>query len=235
MRYLFWGVMSLLVASCISPPMGVCSTLDGADIHRVVKTKTRLEAQTRNATVKVMSHKDDGIAMGTGTVYRYKGYNIVITAAHVLGGPPYSAAIVSDSDYALAGVVYLDRENDIAVLVAPEMADVKPMKLHTSRPDIKIGEDIVYSGFPNDDIELTIRGYISAIRSDGNFYLHSYAWPGASGSSVFDKQGRLIGVLSAIGVGTDLLGMPTAIEDMVMVVSISKLDFDLLERNLKNP
>ena len=233
MRYLFWGVMSLLAVSCTAAPLGVCLTDGSTETRRVVKTKTRLEAQTRNATIKVMSYKDEGIAMGTGTMFKYKGHNIVITAAHVLGGPPYLAAVLGDEDYVMAEVVYLDRETDIAVMISPELPGVKPMHLKKRSSEVKIGEDTIYSGFPNDDIELTIRGYISAIRSNGDIYLHSYAWPGASGSSVFDKQGRLVGILSAIGVGTGIVGVPTAIEDVVLIVSIEKLNFNLLDLNLK--
>ena len=234
MRYLFWGVMSLLLLSCTAAPIGVCPLDGNSEVHRVVKTKTRLEAQTRNATIKVVTYKDDAIAMGTGTIYNYKGYNIVITAAHVLGESPYLAAVLSDTDYVMSSLVYLDREADIAVLAVPELIGAKPMQLKRRRTEVKIGENTIYTGFPNDDIELTIRGYISAIRSDGALYLHSYAWPGASGSSVFDTQGRLLGVLSAIGVGTGIVGVPTAIEDVVLVVPITDLNFELLDLNLKS-
>ena len=55
----------------------------------------------------------------------------------------------------------------------------------------------------------------------------------SSGSSVFDDRGRLVGVLSAIGVGTGIMGMPMAIEDVVLVVPISELNFELLDLNLK--
>ena len=129
MRYLFWGVMSLLAVSCTAAPLGVCLTDGSSETQRVVKTKTRLEAQTKNATIKVMTYKDDGIAMGTGTMFKYEGHNIVITAAHVLGGPPYLAAVLGDEDYVMAEVVYLDREADIAIMITPELPGVKPMHL----------------------------------------------------------------------------------------------------------
>ena len=50
---------------------------------------------------------------------------------------------------------------------------------------------------------------------------------------MFDSRGRLIGVLVAIEVGTGIVGMPTAIEDVVLVIPISALNFDLLNFNIK--
>ena len=65
-------------------------------------------------------------------------------------------------------------------------------------------------------------------------YLHSYAWPGSSGSSGLDEDGKLIGILSAISVGPGMYGMPMPIEDIVIVAPIWKLNFDLLDMNLKS-
>jgi hypothetical protein len=49
---------------------------------------------------------------------------------------------------------------------------------------------------------LTIHGWISGYTNDANLILDTYGWRGASGSSVFDEKGRLLGVLSAMDVGT---------------------------------
>ena len=235
MRYLFWGVMSLLMLSCTASSFEVCSTLGDTDEYRVVKTETRLEAQSRNATVKVMASKDGQIAVGTGTVFRYKGQNIVVTAAHVIGGPPYMAAILTDSEYVMAEVVYFDSDTDLAVMVVPDVGSIRPIPLRAATDSsVKIGSEMLYSGFPNDDVMFTVRGYVAALHPYGDIYLHSYAWPGSSGSSVFDDRGRLVGVLTAIGVGSGIVGVPTAIEDVVLVVPISKLNFELLDLNMKS-
>ena len=49
---------------------------------------------------------------------------------------------------------------------------------------VKIGQNTLYSGYPNDEAMYTIKGYVSGINYEGNYYIHSYAWRGASGSSV---------------------------------------------------
>jgi S1-C subfamily serine protease len=234
MKYLFWGVMSFLALSCTAPSFEVCSTSGDTEEHRVVKTETRVEARSRNATVKIMAAKDDHIAVGTGTIFKYKGRNVVVTAAHVIGGPPYIAAVVTRYDYVMAEVVYFDSEADLAVLVIPDSDGISPIPLRpVPENSLRIGSDTLYSGFPNDVALFTIRGYVMAIHSGRQVYIHSYAWPGASGSSVFDNRGRLVGVISAIGVGTGLTGSATAIEDVVLVVPISDLNFELLDFNLK--
>ena len=234
MRYLFWGIMSLLMLSCTAPSFEVCPTSGNIEEYRVVKTETRLEAQSRGATVKVMASKDGHIAVGTGTIFRYKGQNIVITAAHVIGGPPYMAAILTDHEYVMAEVVYFDSDTDLAVMTIPDVEGLRPIPLRTApSSSVKVGTEVLYSGFPNDDVLFTIRGYVTAQHPRGDIYIHSYAWPGSSGSSVLDARGRLVGVVSAIGVGTGIVGVPTAIEDVVLVVPISSLDFGLLDLNLK--
>ena len=52
MKYLFWGVMSFLALSCTAPSFEVCSTSGDTEEHRVVKTETRVEARSRNATLQ---------------------------------------------------------------------------------------------------------------------------------------------------------------------------------------
>ena len=145
------------------------------------------------------------------------------------------AAILTDSEYVMAEVVYFDSDTDLAVMVVPDVGSIRPIPLRTA-PDssVKIGSEVLYSGFPNDDVMFTVRGYVTALHPYGDIYLHTYAWPGSSGSSVFDDRGRLVGVLTAIGVGPGIVGVPTAIEDVVLVVPISRLNFELLDSNIKS-
>jgi S1-C subfamily serine protease len=235
MRYLFWGVISFLMVAPAPTSIGVCETGYHAENHKVVKTSTRLESKSRAATIKIMAATSTGTAIGTAAAFKYKGHTIAITAAHVVGTPPYLVAALTDIQYEMAEVVYFDSDTDIAVLLLPELVGVKPMPLRAAREgSIRIGQETVYSGFPNDHDLFTIRGYVSAFGRSGAFYLHSYAWPGASGSCVFDEYGRLMGVLTAIGVGRGLDGAPTAIEDVVYVTPIWNLNFELLDLNLKH-
>ena len=102
--------------------------------------------------------------------------------------------------------------------------------LSGKRPDI--GEECYYSGYPNDKTMMTLAGKVAGYTESGDLILDSYAWNGASGSAVFNKRGKIIGVVSAIDVGTDYLGHPTIIQNVVMVVPVAKLNYNVLDNAL---
>ena len=85
MRYLIGGFISLLVA-CNTPSFGVCSEQQVQDKVLVLKSESRVESRSREATVKVFSEREAGTGFGTGTVFNYKGRTVILTAAHVVGG-----------------------------------------------------------------------------------------------------------------------------------------------------
>lgn len=233
MRYLFGGILSLLLIACQSQSFGVCSTDFKTSEAQVVNSATRLASDSREATVMVHSIRPQGKASGTGTVFKYKGNTIVVTAAHVLGGTGNQITVATGHEEVVAKTVYYDATADLAVLMIPDLTSVEPMRLRPFKErNLKIGQDVIYSGFPNMTGLLTIEGYIAGIHPRGDIYMHSYGWSGASGSAVFDLRGRLVGVLIAIDVGQGYVGFPSIIEDVVVVVPIWKLQFELLDLNL---
>jgi S1-C subfamily serine protease len=235
MRYLFWGVLSLFLTSCDVTNVEVCREFAApAGVEEISRSSDRLTAKTREATVELVSLRPQGMAYGTGTLFTYKGHTIVITAAHVVGGTGNPVMVTDGVKEASAGLVYYDEEQDIAVLTLDSPLVAKAMPLRPAKmKSLKIGEEVLYSGYPNVTGLFTIRGYIAGVHPSGHLYLHSYAFSGASGSAVFDTHGRLVGVLYALDVGPDVTGMPTIIEDIVVVVPIWKLQFELLDLNLE--
>ena len=233
MRYLFGGILSLLLIACQSPSFGVCSTDVKTSEAQVVNSTTRLANASREATVMVYSLRPKGMASGTGTVFKYKGNTIVITAAHVLGGMDNQITVSTGYEEVVAEPVYYDVATDLAVLLIPDLTSIDSMKLRPLKErNLRIGQDVVYSGFPNVTGLLTIEGYVAGVHPRGDIYMHSYGWSGASGSAVFDLSGRLLGVLIALDVGQGYVGLPSIIEDVVVVVPIWKLQFELLDLNL---
>ncbi len=233
MRYLFGGILSLLLIACQSTSLDVCSGGFGTTEVQVVKSTTRLASDTRSATVEVFSIRERGVAFGTGTVFKYKGRTIVLTAAHVVGGVKNAVGITVGGEEMLTTLIYYDELTDLAVLVVPDITGADPMKLRPLREkNLKIGQDVLYSGYPNLSGLLTIEGYIAGIHPRGDIYMHSYGWNGASGSAVLDMRGRLVGVLVAIDVGQGYVGFPSIIEDIVVVVPVWKIQFELLDLNL---
>ena len=58
-----------------------------------------------------------------------------------------------------------------------------------------------------------------------------FGWFGSSGSGVFDKRGRLVGIVSGIDVGN--FGRRIPLESIVWVAPLSKIDQELLEIRIK--
>jgi hypothetical protein len=108
----------------------------------------------------------------------------------------------------------------MAVVLIPELNSRVPMKYKPAeREDIidMVGEEVTYTGFPSHHDLLTIDGVIAS-EEDGNLVMHSYAWPGSSGSGVFDMRGNFVGVVRAVDVGVWSYQLPPQlVEDMVWI------------------
>jgi S1-C subfamily serine protease len=233
MRYLFGGLMSLSLIACQSPSFEVCDVNLGFNKVQAMSATTRVAEKSRASTVKVVSVRPNGKAFGTGTVFKYKGQIVVMTAAHVVDTPDSLLFIEAETGLYAAKAVYVDSFADLAVLTVSEDMRIKAIPFRQAKQrQVKLGTDVVYSGFPNNSGLLTIEGYIAGMHKKGFLYMHSYGWSGASGSSVFDNEGRLVGILVALDVGPGIIGMPNIIEDVVIVVPIWMLNFDILDKSL---
>ena len=128
------------------------------------------------------------------------------------------------------------RPSDLAVLVVKEQLMTRtPMELKLRKQiHDAIAEDVVYTGDPGHHRQMTIFGNISGIETDGSVIMHSYAWGGASGSSVFDSKGRLVGILKAVDVNRSRVSpFPQITEDMVWLSPGWLLSLEDLEKILK--
>jgi S1-C subfamily serine protease len=229
-------VLSMLSSSGCAPSS--CPTVEAkyevrdAVVQLTGNHDSTLEA-SRKATFRITSIRLEGEAVGTATLFSYKGQQIVITAAHVVKGAlgafiesRYEIGVQRDLE-----LIYYDEESDIAILLPyAKIETIKPIKLRAAKHrHMSVGKKTIYSGYPNNHSMLTIHGWISGYTNDANLFLDTYGWRGASGSSVFDEKGRLLGVLSAMDVGTSIIGMPTLIPDVIIIIPVTKIDFDALD------
>jgi V8-like Glu-specific endopeptidase len=175
--------------------------------------------KVRNAAVSVVTQ----YGSGSGTYFKIGDYHIVITAYHVVEGEQVVIVQGRNNEFVMAQPIIKSVKGDIAVLLVPKLASCEPLKLKSLPNKLKnnidklVGTVVTYTGFPAHHELLTVDGKIANIENDF-IIMHSYAWPGSSGSGVFDSKGRFIGVVSAVDIGRWHPNIPPAIvEDIVWV------------------
>ncbi len=176
----------------------------------------RVRRQVRRAAVEVVTP----MGRGSGTYFEIDGHHLVFTAAHITHGARV-VEIKGRNGETVFGTVFLTAQDvDMAVVLIPELNSRTPMRYNPAeREDIinMVGEDVTYTGFPSHHDLLTIDGVIAS-EEDGNLVMHSYGWPGASGSGVFDMHGNFVGVVRAVDVGVWSYQLPPQlVEDMVWI------------------
>ena len=180
-----------------------------------------VKQQSRNAAVEIQTFNAMGDQIsGSGAYIAYKDQFYILTAAHVVGGTPY-AMIENGKETIIGDVVFVDSENDVALVSIQGMVTRKPLKWRVSANN-KIGSEVFYSGYPNGYTLLTIAGKVAGYDKQMTI-IHSYVWRGASGSVVLDSRGRILGVVSAVDVGSDITGVPAIIEEIGLVVPVDSV------------
>ena len=222
MGILFRIFVFLALVGCnpAAPCLKSDNLADNAKQH-VSFFSTDVKKKSRDAAVEIMSYNFAGDQIsGSGAYIVYKRQHYILTAAHVVSESP--AAMITNGDETILGkVVFIDEVTDVALVSIEGMFTRTPINWNVSKSR-KIGSEVYYSGYPNTYTLLTIEGKVAGY-DKGMTIIHSYVWRGASGSVVLDKKGRIVGVVSAVDVGTDIVGVPTIIEDVGLVVPVHKV------------
>ena len=191
---------------------------------------------SRNSILYVLSshEKRDGFAKMSGTYVEYDDNFYVITAAHGIVGDCDGLLVATDDSHLYECIRYIivDQRIDYAIIQVEEIADRIPVKLEEVRPsnrewlsETSVLNEVFYTGYPNGLGPLTFRGSIAGIADNNYIYLHSYAWPGSSGSGVFSDDGNMIGIVIALNVGFTPAGYDV-LEDLVIVTPLFMIDWD---------
>ncbi len=194
--------------------------------------KTTHSIQESSVRISIVEGEEE-LGHGSGNYFQYAGEDFIVTAAHVVDTE--TPMKVSDGDsFVGIRVVYIDFSKDIAILKTDRrLTEIKPKRWNLNKSENLSGIDVYYSGYPSHYGRLLISGMVSSSNDDG-VIIQSFALPGSSGSIVFDKHGRVVGVLTAVGLhASPLSPYPSIQEDMVYVSSLSHLNLDTIWEVLK--
>ena len=165
-------------------------------------TTKRAILMSRESAVQIMSASEDTpiVSSSSGTYVKYNGKHYVLTVAHAIMGPCSNLRILAHQEmYHCKKFAAIDRYTDYAIIEVDKLLNRKPVRIKRSVPDssewsgaLAIQSDVFYTGFPNALGPLTINGKIVGHGYHENVYVHSFAWPGSSGSGVFNDSGEFV-------------------------------------------
>jgi len=148
--------------------------------------------------------------MGTGFLVRADGW--VVTNLHVIEGAEEALVTLANKrSYPVIEVVNASARHDLALLRI-QVAGQPVLKLGKSE-DVRAGDAIVAIGHPLGLEDTVSNGLVSAVREVGDLtalQISAPIAPGSSGGPLFNEQGEVIGVATAILRGGQNLnlGMP---------------------------
>jgi hypothetical protein len=173
------------------------------------------ERRTRSASLKIITPTG---GHGTGTLFDYNGMMVIFTAAHVTTEGPIYLAQDRWGEQRFAVLVYVDPKVDFAVLAVDPFEKTAPVKFRLPRYNLrdKIDLEVIFSGYPSQHDLMTMRGSVAGFEGP-SMIVNSSAWSGSSGSSVFDSEGKFIGILYGVSLASSFTG-PRALENFIWVM-----------------
>jgi len=190
---------------------------------------------SRHSVLYVLSTAEDrlGFTKMSGTYFMHNKRFYVLTAAHgVAGDCEHLYVATGDNDiYDCIKYIMIDKRVDYAIIEIEEVSGRLPVELGNVMPsnrewpqEMSALNEVFYTGYPNGLGPLTFRGEVAGISDNNYIYLHSYAWPGSSGSGIFSYDGNLIGIVIALNVGVTSAGYDV-LEDLVIVTPLFMIDW----------
>jgi len=160
------------------------------------------------------------MSIGSGNYFHIHGHRFVLTAAHVVEGFPKLIITERSGDLHEANIIYVDTALDIAILKVKTILEfTKPIDYSPSKKP-EIGKEIFYCGHPNQMYFTSYHGRISGFNGQ-YLLLDTFAWPGSSGSMVFNKEGQVVGTVSAISMDAPT-GVPVLVPHFVRIGPTTK-------------
>ena len=210
------GRLGLLLLLMLPPHAPQGSDYDPAfhgDTYRFAEKD--LKDATASSIIITAATERGSVATGSGNYFHIHGHRFILTAAHVVDGFAAIAVTERSGDIHRARVVHVDNSLDMAIIVVDEpLRFTKPVDYRPSRR-IDVGKEVFYCGHPNQMYFTSYHGRISGL--NGQYILaDTFAWPGSSGSVIFDKGGRVVGTVSAVSLAAPT-GFPVLVPQLVRI------------------
>ncbi|HEY1050285.1 MAG TPA: serine protease, partial [Prosthecobacter sp.] len=146
-----------------------------------------------------------------GEVAGQADHSFIITSLHIVQGASEGYILNSDQvTYRVDGLVHADIKNDIAVLQVPRL-NARGVELGDPKKSLQVGDDVAVFGYPtypefyDGSLSTGIVAAYSRKRDEitrvvVNEFLQLTTPPsrGSSGSPVFNKQGKVVGMVNAL-------------------------------------
>jgi hypothetical protein len=164
-----------------------------------------LERRNRLALARIYVEGEDG-EVATGTAFAVRSDATLITSRHVVGGRPRRIAVqfVGSTQVWRARVVAVSGEWDLAAVKVDSIAGSVPtvLGLNLRADTLAAGTPVMLAGFPRGGEPeggtlprpALVPAAFAAVRG-GRVELHARSAAGASGSPVFDADGRVVAIL----------------------------------------
>lgn len=126
---------------------------------------------------------------------------LVITAGHCVPDPSHPLLITSPDgeEQAFGTVIVLDPLEDLAVIQV-QLLGTKPAPLYVAKHQLDIDSEVFYAGNTLEMQNLHFRGTISKV-GDDDYLASTFVWFGCSGSPIYNAEGEVVGVVSALPAG----------------------------------
>ncbi len=197
------AVVTTLFISLLMTQLSPTAPTKG-DIQYLSNKINVLEKQTHALNAEIRKEQPNAVEARTyttgGTAFLIDGRGYLVTNAHVLQGK--GVVVNTNGTDLMATIAYIDKEKDLALLKIDDKAfkPVASLPYSFKHGEFNLGSDIYTLGYPRDVIVYN-SGYISATSGhDGDtssLQISLPANPGNSGGPVLNKNGEVVGILSA--------------------------------------
>jgi serine protease Do len=195
--------------------------------------------KTNNSTLPAAGIKPEPKVDFRGTGFLIDGKGYLVTNAHVINRMKNIYVENSKGDYFSASSIYTDNNVDLAILKINDTSykTITNLPYSIKRANSDLGEQFFTLGFPRNEIVYG-EGYVSAKSgNDGDstaYQLTVSANPGNSGGPVINRNGEIIGIITAKDSKADGVVYATKSRNIFKLLDqIKKLDEK--EQSIKTP